>query len=74
MSNYLFKMKQTQLKVYLDEVCDMLDTYGGRDKVILLFMFVQQLIAKSTLSINICGKRNKNRILQYRRLGKNDKK
>lgn len=21
------------LKLYLDEVCDMLDTYGGRDKV-----------------------------------------
>lgn len=27
-------MKQKSLKIYLDEVCDMLDTYGGRDKVI----------------------------------------
>lgn len=27
-------MKQTTLKKYLDEVCDMLDSYGGRDKVI----------------------------------------
>lgn len=26
-------MKQKVLKRYLDEVCDMLDTYGGRDKV-----------------------------------------
>lgn len=33
-----------QIKVYLDEVCDMLDTYGGRDKVYLLFVYIQQLI------------------------------
>lgn len=26
-------MRQKVLKRYLDEVCDMLDTYGGRDKV-----------------------------------------
>lgn len=29
-------MKQKTLKRYLDEVCDMLDTYGGRDKVSFL--------------------------------------
>lgn len=27
------KMREKVLKRYLDEVCDMLDTYGGRDKV-----------------------------------------
>lgn len=32
-------MKQTTLKRYLDEVCDMLDAYGGRDKVISILHF-----------------------------------
>lgn len=32
-------MKQNTLKKYLDEVCDMLDTYGGRDKVIFCSYF-----------------------------------
>lgn len=27
------KLRHKTMKKYLDEVCDMLDTYGGRDKV-----------------------------------------
>lgn len=31
-------MTQKSIKVYLDEVCDMLDQYGGRDKVDILYI------------------------------------
>ncbi|XP_055322006.1 peroxisomal membrane protein 11C isoform X2 [Sitodiplosis mosellana] len=36
-------MKQKSLKVYLDEVCDMLDTYGGRDKVMKILCYSAKL-------------------------------
>ncbi|XP_031620246.1 peroxisomal membrane protein 11C [Contarinia nasturtii] len=38
-------MKEKTLKVYLDEVCDMLDTYGGRDKVMKILCYSAKLAA-----------------------------
>lgn len=45
-------MKRKSLKIYLDEVCDMLDTYGGRDKVgFCLFLFIKTMISKRKIRI-----------------------